>query len=212
MQATYRKVRGFPRERTALRVAYRMDRNHSILLSKRPDDLFYIDQIRDLYRRRKPAVRFVLTMRDPRAILTSVHAGRQGEYYVTPERWRATYRQIEQNLTRPDCLLVRFEDLVTAPLSVQASIEEFVGERADLPFDRFMENVPPDFQQTALNGLRAIDPAAAGKWREPQHVERLGAVLRQLPELPDALITMGYEKDRSWAEAYLRGATPDVAV
>lgn len=206
MQASYRQAKGFPRERPGVRVAYVLDRNHSLLVSKRPDDIFYVDDIRRIYRGRAASVKFVLTMRDPRAILTSMHSGRKGDYYVSPERWRSTYEQFTANAASPDCLMVRFEDLIASPPSVQSAIERFIGEPAMAPFEEYMDNVPVGFREAALNGLRPPDPTAVDKWRSPRHADRIRAMLRALPELPSVLVHTGYESDQAWTEAYRDGS------
>src|SRR5688572_20110478 len=87
LQVAYSSAKAFPKERAAFRVAYLTDRNHPLMISKRPDDIFYLEHIRRIYFHRRPSVRFLLMMRDPRAVLTSVHASKKDQYYVSPRRW-----------------------------------------------------------------------------------------------------------------------------
>jgi hypothetical protein len=202
LQVAYTTAKAFPKERAAFRVAYRMDRNHPLMISKRPDDIFYLDRIRRIYARRRPAVRFVLMLRDPRAVLTSIHAGRRDEYYVSPARWQATYDRVRANWGRPDCLGLRFEDLVTDVHAVQRALVPFIGMEPNVAFDQYVDRVPDGFQTTALNGVRALDASAASRWRDARHRDRLRAVLRSVPHLPRVLIESGYEKDEAWALEY----------
>ena len=203
LQVAYPQARAFPRERAALRVAYHTHRNHRLMISKRPDDVFYLDALRSIYRYRRPSVRFLLAMRDPRAVLTSIHQTAKDRYYVAPERWRATYQHLHANRAQPDCLTIRFEDLVTDIRSIEKAIVEFVGEEPASPFDAFVDRVPAGFRATALNGVRALDPGAIDKWREPRHRDRISQMLHAIPDLPDTLVREGYETDTTWADSYL---------
>jgi hypothetical protein len=205
LQASYPAAKGYPRERTVLRVAYATERNHRLLISKRPDDVFYMDEGRRIYAGRRPRLRFLLTMRDPRAVLTSVHAGTSGGYYVSPERWRATYARFARNRQHSDVLIVRFEDLLERVGRIQEAVTGFLGQAPERPFERFLDHVPANFKQTALNGLRALDPAAAAKWRAAKHRDRLAAMLDAIPELPQVLIDEGYETDTAWTRDYTSG-------
>jgi hypothetical protein len=202
LRSAYQNAKGFARERHAVRVAYLLNRNHTLLLSKRPDDVFYVDRIREVYRGRRASVKFLLTLRDPRAILTSMHAARKGEYYVSPQRWRATYGRLMAAWGHADCHIVRFERLVAEVADVQREIVTFLGFEPDRPFEAYRENVPAGFKQTALNGLRQLDPSTTRGWAAPKHRERIIEMLKSLPELPDVLMAHGYEKDRTWVEHY----------
>lgn len=202
LQVAYRGAKAFSKEHAGLRVAYRTDRNHALMLSKRPDDIFYLDALRQVYRHRKSDVRFILMMRDPRSVLTSMHASMPGGYYVSVERWRAIYHRVWTNRPEPDCLLIRFEDMVADITAVQRSVVHFVGEEPQAPFECFVENVPKGFKATALNGVRSLDAAAIQKWRDPCHANRIAALLRDCPELPNVLIDTEYERDTTWTARY----------
>ncbi len=202
LQVAYGRAKAFPKERAALRVAYRTDRDHPLMLSKRPDDIFYLEQLRAVYRYRSSNVRFLLMMRDPRAVLTSEHASAPGRYYVSPARWRAIYDQVWANRAASDCLMVRFEDMVEDIATVQHAVARFIGLEPDVPFDRFLDSVPVGFRTTALNGLRGLDTAAIQKWRQPRHIARIAALLNECSELPKVLIDTGYEQDTTWMREY----------
>jgi hypothetical protein len=203
MQVGYPRAKAFRKERAAIRVAYQTDRNHALMISKRPDDIFYAERLRSIYSGRRPALRFLLMMRDPRAILTSVHSSAKDRYYVSPARWRAIHDRMVANRDKDDCLLIRFEDMISDSDSVQAAIQSFIGEQPDVPFTTYVDNVPEGFRSTALNGVRPLDAQATTKWRHPRHAARLRRLLAELPELPDVLMKWGYEKDTAWVNDYL---------
>jgi hypothetical protein len=207
LQVAYTGAKAFRKERAAIRAAYLTDRNHALMISKRPDDIFYLEPLRAIYARRRPNVRFLLMMRDPRAVLTSVHSSKKGQYYVSPKRWSGIYERIRENAGKEDCLLVRYEDLVTSIDDVQRVVTRFIGEEPEVPFNEYLDHVPPGFRSTALNGLRALDANAMNKWRDPKHAPRIRSLLIALPDLPRILVELGYERDTSWAQAYGPGGS-----
>jgi hypothetical protein len=192
----------FGRERGGRSVArYTWPGRHRVLLSKKPNDIFWVDEIRDYYRGRRTRARFVLSLRDPRAVLTSVFVDKPG-YCVPSEKWRAVYEHIEYQRQFSDVMLVEYRDLIEKPLEVQQQLASFTGCRIEQRFDAFHAAVPKDFDTRALNGVRPLDRASLDKWRAPKHRVRIQQVLAELPELPQRLIELGYEKDTTWVEPY----------
>lgn len=208
LQTAYPGAKSFLKERSALRVAYLWNRDHSLLISKRPNDVFFLENIRRIYHDRRAGVRFLIVMRDPRSVLTSVHASQKDRYYVSPERWRGIYERVVAARRDEDCLTLRFEDMVTRPGEFQDAVANFIGVAPDAPFTSYQERVPSGFRQTALNGLRPLDPAAAKNWSAPAHAPRIRSLLQELPELPAVLVADGYEPDDGWLRPY---ATVDAA-
>jgi len=194
-------------ERRALTVARTVLRNHRLLITKRPNDIFWIDELREYYRSRRADARFIVTLRDPRAVLTSIHGTLPGVYYVTPERWSAIYSHYQYVREFSDVLVVRFEDLVLDTSVVEQRLAELLGLELTQSLDRFHETVPENFNTGALNGVRPVDPKAVDKWKHPDHANRIREVLEAIPELPGALIDLGYEQDDGWTHAYRSAAT-----
>jgi hypothetical protein len=180
--------------------------NHPFLITKAPWDVFYLDEIRAQYSTRPAGVRVVLTVRDPRAILTSVHAkitGGSDGYFLNLTRWASYYEHVRYAQQFEDVLTVEYEDVVCRPLEVERRLTEFIGWRVHLPFDKFLTAVPPDFVQIHLNGLRPLDPSRLNAWRAEKHRERIRRALREIPKLPEYLIELGYEPDINWVGDYL---------
>jgi hypothetical protein len=193
-----RRIQTFGRERRALEAARCARKTRTYLVTKRPSDVFCIQELRDFYADRAADVRFILISRDPRAVLTSRHQLYPDQYYVSAARWRAIYAHWNWARTAPDVLPVRFEDLIRRPAEVERRMSDFIGWELRRPFAEFHLNVPRRFQTRALNGVRPVDPSTIDKWRDPEHASRLRALLRELPELPQRLIDMGYESDTRW--------------
>jgi hypothetical protein len=66
----------------------------------------------------------------------------------------------------------------------------------------------PDFAVQTLNGLRPVEASLLRRWASAEHRPRIEQVLRELPQLPQALIDLGYERDETWTEAYREAARP----
>jgi hypothetical protein len=194
-------ARTFRDERPALDAARRALRNHRLMVTKDPWDVFYVDEIRDFYSSRRATVQFVLTNRDPRAVLTSFFED-STEYYVPPDWWRAHRDHFQYARSFADVLCIEYADLVSSPASVERQLTERIGWKLRERFANFHQALPKDFNTVGLNGLRPPDPSTAAKWRHPRHRERLRQVLGEIPDLPDYLIEAGYETDARWVDDY----------
>ena len=203
VETAYPGARTFHRERAALAaVQNTWPGRHALLITKRPDDVYWLDEIRERYRDRRPKPRFVISVRDPRGVLTSKHAKKPG-YCVPAAKWRATYEHIQYNLQFDDVITVEYRDLIERPLVVQEQLASFFGCQPEARFDEYLAATPADFDTTALNGVRPLDASRLDQWRAPKHRPRIQQLLRELPELPDRLIEMGYERDTAWTREYL---------
>jgi hypothetical protein len=202
LEIAYPGSRHYGRERSGLFVVrHEWPGRHSLIISKRPDDVLRIDTIRAAYQRRARKPCFIVTTRDPRAILTSKHSAREG-YYVSVGRWRTLYERVKYVRQSPDVALVEYRDLVERPATVQHKLVAAIGEEPAASFDAFDGAVPAGFDTRALNGLRPLDASALHKWRHPEHHERIRFLLAMMPELPDVLVAEGYELDDSWTHQY----------
>jgi hypothetical protein len=172
-------------------------------VTKRPADIFWVDEIRDHYRNCVSCsdVRFVVCTRDPRAVLTSRHANRLG-YYVDVDWWRSIYDHLCYVRTFPDVCVVDFQDLVSNIAAVQQKLTALVGWSPVSSFADFHAKVPAGFDTSPLNGVRGLDPRALDKWAGEEHRDRVRFLLREMPELPTRLIELGYESTPDWTRNY----------
>ncbi len=226
------RARRFGREVGGWRAATYAWRNHAVVVSKVPHDVFRLDPLRAFYASRRAELRVLLMLRDPRDLLTARrprtgrgaagcgrHTGDDGDstvagacdgggYCVTPDQWRRYWVAFDQHRRDADAHVVRYEDLVVDVGREQRRIEAFVGRPMAVPFADFLTVDRPDFDATALGGRRPLEATRVARWRAPAHAARLSAVLSALPELPTALVGLGYEPDASWAEPYHGPAAP----
>lgn len=207
MEAALPKARIFRREIHGWRAATSRLRNHAVMITKRPRDIFELDRVQRLYRDRRAELRTIITIRDPRDALTSGHARslRRRPYHFKIGGWRRLYPYLMRYLHDPGVLIVRYEDLVSELDAVEARIEAFVGERIEHSFSEFYRAVPRDFDTRALNGVRPVDARTVGRWKMPEHNARIEEILREVPEFPRQLVALGYESDYDWISRWRHG-------
>ncbi len=200
-------VRTFGREYWAPAAAQYALRNHPYMLTKTPWDVFFLEEIREFYATRRADVRFVLNVRDPRAILTSsidtVPHNQPDGYFMDLAQWGSYYDHVRYAQQFDDVLTVEYQDIVCRPAAVERGLADFIGWHVHLPFDQFHTAVPRGFDTHALNGVRPLDQTRLDAWRQEKHRARICQVLREFPELPECLIEMGYERDTNWVGDYL---------
>lgn len=206
VESCVENVHIFGKECRALSAAHCVRTDQPFLMSKLPTDVFRVDEIREYYARRDSQVRFVLSLRDPRDVLTSWHARRpEREYYLEIDRWLPLYEHFCYASQFPDTMVVRYEDVVAVPQEVEKQLREFIGWKWKRPIESFHEAVPEKFETVPLNGLRPMDNTRSGRWKDPKHRDRIRQILREIPELPQHLIELGYETDTSWVDEYEDG-------
>jgi hypothetical protein len=167
-----------------------------LYISKQPND---IRQLRHIFHR-DPQLYIIYLGRDPRAVISSTHREQPGQYFCNYRIWRECDRAAARYLEHPRFLPLRYEDLVTDPDAVQASIH------AQYPFlqqlHRFSEfhlfARPSGAAQQAMNGLRKVNVQSLAKWRE--HMPRVAEQYRRHPALAQDLIRLGYEADTDWLQ------------
>lgn len=178
------------------------------LITKRPNDIWHWREIREKH----PETKFIVTIRDPRCMVTSRHPiyprwTASHDHYLAghgPDAMVYPYggvipvaRKIRELQEAEDVLTVRYEDLVDDPQSVQQRIGA-LGLVFKARFDSFHEREPGEWP--ALRGLRPVDPENKHRWKhEP---ERIRQQFSECPALFDLVEEYGYEADRRWFEPF----------
>lgn len=200
LEACVEDAHTFGREVGAIKAATTALRNNRYMVSKLPRDIFVFDDIRALYSSRDADVKFVVMLRDPRGILTSIHPKRPGQYYVDIELWREAWEQIKAKaIGADDCLIVRFEELLRDPKAIETRFVEFTACELTMPFEDF-HSAERDVVKPGID--RPLDTDVADNWQAAEHRDRIMQLIAELPELPEWLIEMGYETDTTWRDAY----------
>lgn len=202
------QAKRFGREVGGWRAATFSWRNHPLLISKVPHDVFRLQPLRNFYSKRSAGLKIVLMLRDPRGVLTSQRkTGGPAGYVVSSERWSRYYEAFVRHRVDEDVMEVRYENLVSEVEAEQARVEQFLDLKMSVPFCEFHRIERPDFDTSTLNGLRPIEQSLLARWAQPDHYGRIEQILAEIPQLPQALIDLGYERDQSWIDRW-RHARP----
>lgn len=193
--------------------------------TKRPFDILQMPQLVAAFGGRKQ-LDLIVTLRDPRDILTSRHRAVPGDYFYGADRCYQIYPDRAPTLTAPGFLQVhkgildtarsglfpqgifylKYEDLVAHPEEVQTLLAEGFDLRFEGQFRDFtQQNVTAELDK-ALNGLRPLEAGRVAKWRAPEHRDRIVDQFTRFPVMHDILISLGYEKDQRWFESLRDGA------
>lgn len=177
------------------------------VVTKRPMDIFDYKKIIAKYLDTK----FIINVRDPRAVLTSIHSNSEGRYKVNwdyslftgtsgilPGKTKGLLDYINIIYDVPNAIFVYYENLVKNPDIEQQRLGDFCGFDYKDSFSNFHKHSIPDLLKHQLNGVRPLDIKPIEKWRE--HKERIKQQFKECPQLFDILIQLGYEKDCKWIE------------
>lgn len=206
MEHALPKAKHFGEETGGWRAATYAWRNHAVVISKVPNDIFKLHRIRKFYEGRKARLRVILMVRDPRDVLTSRHVLRGPEaYFQDIAEWREYHAYYRYHKDQPDTMVLRYEDLVGDTDAVQKRIDEFTGEVSERPYKEFHKEKREDFDTIPLNGVRPVDQKTVGRWATAKHAGRIEQILREVPDFPQVLVELGYEKDEGWVERWRAG-------
>lgn len=191
--------------------------------TKRPFDIFDVAKILAAAGTRK-RVDLIVPLRDPRDLLTSRHRavphdyfyGAQHCYFIPPDGSPPTLtapgilpvhdaiaQVIRANLFPQGVQFVRYEELVAAPESIRARLEEAFFLDFKGRFSDFHRAATSASLADAMNGVRPVDASGHGKWRAPEHRQRLIEEFTRTPRLHDMVIALGYAPDRGWFDDLL---------
>ncbi len=125
------------------------------------------------------SIGIIYMIRHPLDVLVSTlrYRGEVKNYYIPPDRWIAETRALQQVLTRQNMQLVQYEQLVTKPDEVQASLADKFDLSSDGLFSRFHESFEAnDGIDSTMNGIRPPDPNSIGRWEMPKHRKHIKRV------------------------------------
>lgn len=204
---------------------YRIHRVGNIA-TKAPMDIFHVRDI-DSYNTNKKKMIILVLIRDIRDIITSKHPMIPNEFFIghdhswwpqdpSFEEWKYDapgvidiYKEINAIKSRPDVHLVRYEELVNAPHTVQSTISSkydlhFSGpfieyhKSADKHAYKYEGRTAPKDHSLVREGKK-ITQDRVSKWlRDPALKDRVRNQFNECEELFDILIDYGYETDRDW--------------
>ena len=194
--------------------------------SKLPLDVLRLDElVRQNVLGKRLAV--IVMLRDPRDLITSVHPNVPDRYFLdydgswtphrtgprrTPHGIRAIHEAIERARTIEgiDLVEIRYEDLVAEPDAVQARLSDALGLEFRQRFSDFHRRGARHAyryagrmaakDQSLVRENAPVDRSRAGKWRRPEHADRIAEQFAKHPALYDLLEACGYTPHKSMPE------------
>ena len=157
--------------------------------------------------RLNPDLYVIYVLRDPRSVIVSRHKQSPDQYYSSLRVWREfeSYRKKLEGHKR--FLVIKYEELVTAPDVVQERIRLLLPFLEEIClFSEFHCYAKPSERTTrALNGLRPISADRLMEWQK--HLPRIKAQLERFGDISTELVALGYEPDSKWTDQ-LRDVKP----
>ena len=178
-------------------------------ISKAPLDSLNRLAITEAAQRHGKRLAVVQIVRDPRDVMTS-RWFRDG-YAVEPHHYRNSegckvremgylpvyYGLAEWRHTHDPILVLRYEDLVTDTLGQQRRVEALLGRSVSgLQFEFF--HLARNVFLKAGDRANELTRAFVGRWRSPEHAERIREVFGSSSEMRAAVRELRYEKDDNW--------------
>jgi hypothetical protein len=186
-----------------------------VLVTKRGFRWHEPDQLTPLIQRIKHEdLGLIYLVRDPRDVLTSLHAGNSSQTsYLSPERWLASVKAGDRLLHEVGgldrTLVLRYEDFALRPEQVQRRLEQAFGlalRPGAASLSELEENLSaanyrvPRNMELAMNRIRRIDASSVGRWRRAAHgptaFEEYPAIRA---DLEDFIARFGFDLDESKA-------------
>lgn len=152
------------------------------LITKRPLDIFKNFE----YPR-------ILMIRDPRAVLTSMHVDFPDEYFISWDKCAAGTAGLMKYIDRfmqlkNDHICIKYEDLIKNPGHIQEQLQAAFDFAYNGTFENFYKtNIPPNIAKP-MNGIRPLD--SGHDWRD--HSLRLQQQFEECPKLHRVLKDLGY--------------------
>lgn len=140
----------------------------------------------------------IYVMRDPRSVITSVHRKAPDCYATSLAHWKKSEEHASRLRLTRRFITVRYEMLVSQPDEVQERmVRAFSFLEVKGRFSSFQNaSSVSDDAKLALNGLRAAAADRINGWRN--HLSRIKEQLAEHPDLPEILISNGYERNTEW--------------
>ncbi len=172
---------------------------YRIRLTKQPVDLQFLGP----FLRFDPGLHVLCMMRDPRDIVISKHGKQPEQFFSSLASWRLGLPYIEKFQSHPRFKVIRYEDLVSDPDSIQSDLKCWLPWLQEkFKFSQYHLVVKPlQDSVNALNGVRPIASGSVGVWRN--HYGRVKQQIAAHGSISDGLIKYGYKTDNSWQDCLL---------
>ncbi len=170
------------------------DMKGDLVCTKHPREMVYLPWLLKV----DPGLYGIYMLRDPRSVITSKHRKSPDKYFASLLLWKENEELRRRFKAHKRFLMVKYEDLVSDPDTVQKRIMEAMPFlKLQHKFSEFHKHAKPsDRSSRALNGLRPISSDGLSKWKS--HLPRIKSEMNAYGDFSDRLIELGYEKDKQW--------------
>lgn len=168
--------------------------HHGIYLSKKPNDILWVNRIIE----QDKQLHVIAIIRDPRAVICSIHDGHPGIYFCNYPVWKRAEKALSLLRKHPRVLVLQYEELVSEPNAVQTKIStQFPFLREKNKFSDFHLHANSSSKSiAALGGIREVSNENIQGWMN--HLSRIHQQIKKYPALLNDLKKYGYEKDDTW--------------
>ena len=147
-------------------------------------------------------------MRDPRDVVVSKYPSIK-DYLIDFGSWKENYNYYLRLKETSNVLDIRFEDLLSTPLSVQQDIKEFISLPQICGFDNFAD-CPKNTKLKRIDdlifemgGVRPLKKhIGPPNWKKDENRARIKEQLHKFPFMVDNLLSLGYEDSIEWASNF----------
>jgi hypothetical protein len=135
--------------------------------------------------------KIIFMVRHPLDVGVSIHKSNPGIYWVPLNIIIRNCEAYLRNLSDPQVLFVRYEDLVAETKTEMERISEFIGCQYTDGFWQFYKHPHAGLPKNmSLDRPREISSESIGNWREDKHINRVKELLT--PELREYINKLGY--------------------
>jgi len=183
----------------ALLAAWARPRGKRLVGDKSPGHMHCVPLIAELY----PRARFIASLRDPRAVVSSELAAAWGARSVDQiaRRWRRVverHLELERSLSPDRYMMLRYEDLVRHPEENLRRVCEFLGESFEPAMLRYYERPADELgfdpsESWKLSTLKPLDPGRLDAWKNALEPKQIDLIERAAAP---HLASLGYEPAR----------------
>lgn len=135
--------------------------------------------------------KIISLVRDPRDVAVSIHVLDPSRYWVSLEIIIRNCEEYLKHQGNPNVLFVRYEELVTNTESELDRISDFLGCTYRPNWVDWYKLDDAKLEKNISIGIpRKIDADGVGKYKKPEHVERMKSIMT--PELQEYIKKLGY--------------------
>lgn len=187
------------------------------ITTKRPRDILVADLIQAKYAENE-SVKFVITIRDPRSAVSSMHHSAPGNWFhgcdysmFIGDKQERSFCHEGAAATITACLnvinneeyeaiVIRYEDLISNPRETFKRLSLFTGIEMEPDTENYRSKLTPSYA-LAIGEKRSISPETMARWHnDPIRISRVQHQLSIFPELEELCRELGYMPTIYWKD------------